>query len=155
MSTTVHSENEIKTDIETEIDWRKILQNNFSKSENILQSERMWSTFCTQMRDLCPETQWLSIAQINNPIDRNLLHECKSWLTSLVASSQWPFPEKVILTFNNSAHFKLKISLVTESKLSFDFFSKSLILTPEMSAYACTWVIEKGTSKNKPLEGEI
>lgn len=145
-----NSENEC----EKEIDWKKTLSTHFSRPHEILQAERMWSMFCTHLRDLCPETQWISIARIEHSIDINLLNECEIWIESLVASAQWPFPEKIILTFNNQEHFKLKISLITDKKISFNSFSKTLAFTPESSTHDCSWVIEKKVSKKNFLQGE-
>jgi len=138
-----------------EIDWKSILVSNYSKSHEILSSERAWSKFCINLRDLCPETQWISISQIENPIEQDLLNECESLIKRLVASSQWPFPERIVLAFNNKTNFKLKVSLITNKEITFDFFSKKLTLTPAPSPYTCSWEIEKRDLKVKLSQGEV
>ena len=138
-----------------EVDWKKILVSNYSKPRVILTAERSWSKFCINLRDLCPETQWISISQIEKPIEQDLLNECESLLKTLIASSQWPFPEKIVLAFNNTSHFKLKISLITNKEITFDFFSKKLNLTTTPSPYTCSFEIEKRALKDKLSQGEV
>jgi hypothetical protein len=132
--------------------WKDVLKSSLGKTEKQINSERSWAKLCQRMRDLCPETTWLSICEQSEQSSQILIPSFQSWLESLVATVEWPFPESVILI--SSGNSKPSVSIIfnkTIHTLPFSPPPKGLSIMACRDEYTHGWLIQPMTS-NKYLQ---
>lgn len=144
IKTSIQHENDIQvpSQEEVELDWKKSLTEVLSKSHYEMKNDKAWANFSQSMRELCPETTWLSICENSNKEDdTHTIASIQDWLEKLVATEAWPFPEKVILMMEAGKEYKVIFAKGT--KLPFIESSEDIICSPWKDNHSVGWKIQK------------
>lgn len=126
---------------ETNIDWKKSLALGLCPTEAQVKSERAWSMMISDLRELCPETIWMSICEDKfEAADYNKIFAFHKWLHAIVAQPEWPFPKRVILVASNinGRNFKVLFDKI-EFRLPFVPHPAGITITPWKDKYSSGW----------------
>ena len=145
----------MKNQADKEIKWKDILAIGLAHSDEQISAERKWSQVCSLLRDLCPETEWISIAQIGVKANAQLIDESITILKKMIAHPTWPFPKKVILSLNSSESFGLRILLDGQHKLNTTISSEILSVQMVNNKYASGWFFAPKEQPTRSIQGEI
>lgn len=158
MTSTVTISEEVSEHETRKINWRDTLSTVLGKAPARVEFDRAWSHFCQDMRTLCPETQWYSIHSPSgdyNEDSAKVVQSMHNWLKFVVANSEWPFPETVLL-INKSNEFSEFIVAMNKrvEKLPFVSSPESLTIVPWRDKHFNGWriTINQSISINKTGE---
>jgi hypothetical protein len=101
--------NQDKTTDFYSLNWKSALQIILCKTINQINSERAWAKLCAHLRATCPETTWYSICENYEDLDQEIaIQKIGLWLESFIMSTQWLFPEKVmIMSLQESSSWRI------------------------------------------------
>lgn len=82
-----------------ELDWRKILSMSLDpRSMERIASERSMAQFLVKIRQICPETTWICVAEQSKfYLSQVEIIRLQTWFERLVAEPVWPSPSQVII----------------------------------------------------------
>lgn len=126
---------------QTHFDWKKSLAMGLCPNEAQIKSERAWSVMISDLRELCPETIWMSICEDKfEAADFNKISSFHKWLNAIVAQPEWPFPKQVILVAStiNGRNFKVLFDKI-EFRLPFVSHSADITITPWKDKFSSGW----------------
>lgn len=128
---------------EVVINWKRALTEVLCRNEEQTSSERNWARLCVRLRDLCPETKWTFIHNIQSYAQKEDIEALHVWLESLVADPSWPFPEHIIITSecHNKEHSWKLLFPRTVVKLPFATPPHSLTIVPYYDKQSSGWHI--------------
>lgn len=91
------------------LNWKSALQIILCKTANQINSERAWAKLCLRLRTICPETSWYSVCENHEDQDQEqTIQKIGHWLESFIMSTQWPFPEQVmIISLQESSSWRI------------------------------------------------
>lgn len=145
------SQNEF--DQEQKLDWKRVLRERLCLSPEALSVERSLAKLLKRMRDLCPETQWLSISEANPFLDQKTILTIQFWLEKAVSDEAWPFPEKVILTSPRTKGDGFRIIIPNQPKLpAIKNTIKNMRITSFSHNNVCGWKIYSEENQTRQVE---
>ncbi len=138
--------------LERNINWRDALTAGLGKSNSHIESERAWGCLCSSMRELCPETEWISLTSEQAlGSAKEQVRALQSWLENLVGSAEWPFPKKVMLIAELD---NWKIVFEKSTKLPFIIPPSNLTVSPWRDLHSTGWKVQAINSYNVSKVGE-
>lgn len=143
-----------QTDVrhEQSLSWRDALTVGLGKNESQIESERAWGRLCTSMRELSPETEWISLATeqaLDNVSEQ--IAAIQNWFECLIGSAEWPFPKQVIIMAEKD---NWKIVFEKSTKLPFISPPANLTVVPWRDSHSIGWKIQAINSYNVSKVGE-
>ncbi len=143
---------------QTVYDWKVVLDKGLGDDKNVIYQEKAWAQLCSKMREACPETNWYAISERVEKCtpDRAVtIDAIGKWLNNLLASSEWPFPEKIILVSVQRPTPSWKIIFEGNyKKLPFTNPPLSLSVIPFRDKFSSGWTIHEIDSYNISKVGE-
>ena len=143
-----------QTDVKHEqsISWRDALTLGQGKNESQIKSERAWGLLCTSMRELCPETEWISLATEQSLYNASEeIASIQNWFECLIGSVEWPFPKQIIIMTEKD---NWKIVFEKSTKLPFITPPSNLTVTPWRDIHSIGWKIQAINSYNVSKVGQ-
>lgn len=100
------------------LNWKLALNLSYSlDSVKKVNQDRLWSDFINHFRELCPETNWVSIYTAGqDELDPKLLYKTHRWLEYMVASKMWPCPPQVIISTDHKVNNSIRIIIKNNDK---------------------------------------
>lgn len=141
---------------EVVVDWKSgLVIGLVGETEVSISSKRAWARFSSDIRDLCPETNWIFINSHELP-NETLIHSLKGWLTQLVAVPEWPFPEEVIIVSESkNSKFRWRLTFRNHTgKIPFQEPPPGLTLSPFRNKALSGWLITENDSFETTKAGE-
>lgn len=124
------------------LSWQSVLVQSLGKSEKQILTERAWGNLCQRMRDLCPETKWISIFEQSEKNDQRLIKSIQVWLETLVTTAEWPFPEQVILMSASDIDGSFRIIFnKNTTKLPYNIPPRAITVSPCRDEHTIGWRI--------------
>jgi hypothetical protein len=148
-----HKTNEAKRTTHIPLDWRNTLNELNGNPLSQLESERAWGKLCSDLRNLCPETNWISLCKGFENIQVKDIQNLSSWIKSLIATEGWPFPDKVLLiALGNTPAWKV----IFPKGTVLPYLTPPLELTVTATRTEATvgWKISAQESYNLSIEGQ-
>lgn len=145
----------VSTPDELTINWKSTLQLALCKSHQLQATERAWAHLASSMRDLCPETTWLTIAESYEVDEPENIKSFQDWLEALIATPEWPFPEQVIITSTGGKNPSWKILFDKKvTKIPFTTPPMGLSVVPWRDKHNAGWKIAVVDNFNVSKAGE-
>jgi len=138
---------------EVVLDWKQPLADVLAKPHYEIKNEKAWASLCHSVRELCPETKWLSICEASKEDITESIKTFHSWIQLLIATPEWPFPEQVILMMSAGEEFKILFSKNT-TLLPYVVPFSNITVTPWRDNHTNGWKIQKGVTFNGSKAGE-
>lgn len=132
--------------------WRDALAIGLGKSDSQIESQRAWGRLCASMRELCPETEWISLATdqaLDNSTEQ--ITAIQVWFERLIASVDWPFPKQIIIQAEKD---NWKMVFEKSTKLPFITPPTNLTVIPWRDKHSVGWKIQAINSYNVSKVGE-
>lgn len=133
---------------ESDLNWKAALTLSQGKTETHLLADRAWGRLCAHIRELCPETEWISIvsnqSQTQSHTSENIT-ALQTWIEALIASPAWPFPKQVIMLSENDGW---KFLIEKSSKIPFVTPPHCLSIIPVTDNHCRGWKIQALNSFN-------
>lgn len=140
---------------ELTINWKSALYLALCKTENLQATERAWSQLCSSIRDLCPETTWITIAESHEIHNLHSVRSFQTWLEALIATPEWPFPKQVIITTSGDKNHSWKILFDKSiSKIPYTTPPKGLSISPWKDKHNSGWKVMAVDTFNVNKAGE-
>lgn len=147
--------NKTQSSAEVQLDWKNVLQHGLAKSQQAVQADKAWASFISQIREKCPETNWLTISEEFHASHTHLLRPFQSWVDSLIASPDWPFPDQVlIIALGRKIPSWLVVMSHQPSRLPLFNSPEGLLITPWKDKYVSGWKITEEKNYNLNKSGE-
>jgi hypothetical protein len=141
---------------EMDVDWKDVLSLGLCKSSSQISVERTWAKLCSDIRNLCPETNWLTITEDLNICDTKTISAIHHWLEALVATPEWPFPKQVTLMINgNKDHCFSILFQGSIAKLPFFVPPTGFALSPWRNEHFSGWKVIQSSVVNSNKIGEV
>lgn len=135
------------------LDWKQPLSDVLAKSHYEIKNEKAWASLCHSLRELCPETKWLSICEASKEDVSKSIETFQAWINLLIATPEWPFPDQVILMMSAGEEFKILFSKkITLLPYAVPF--SNITVTPWRDNHMTGWKIQKGITFNGSKAGE-
>lgn len=151
-SQSIQIENDKSSNEEVVLDWKQPLADVLTKSHYETKNEKAWASLCHSMRELCPETKWLSICEASKEDHSESIKSFEAWINLLIATPEWPFPDQVILMMSEG-EFKILFSKTT-TLLPYAVPFANITVTPWRDNHTNGWKIQKGITFNGSKAGE-
>lgn len=138
---------------EEELDWKKVLRERFCLNSESLSNERSLGKLLKRMRDLCPETQWLSIAEANPHLDQKAILAIQFFLEKAISDEAWPFPERIVLVSPRSKDDGFRIIIPNQKNLpTIKNTLKNIRITSFSQNNICGWKIYSNENQTRQVE---
>lgn len=142
--------------IEVEYNWKSALEMGMCKSLQEIKAERSWAGFIARMREICPESNWVSICETPTPKGRQSLLAIQNWMESIVATPEWPFPEQVLIMSSGKKNNSWLILIPkSASRLPYIPSPEGIIITPWSDKHSAGWKIIQELPYNMNKAGEV
>jgi hypothetical protein len=151
-SQSIQIESDKSSSEEVVLNWKQPLSDVLAKSHYEMKNEKAWASLCQSVRELCPETKWLSICESTKEDLTESIATFSSWITKLLATPEWPFPEQIILMMTASQEFK--ILFPKNTKLPYMIPFSNMTVTPWRDNHTSGWKVQKVKTFNGSKAGE-
>lgn len=151
-SQSIQIEKEKSSQEEVYLDWKQPISDVLSKPHFELKNQKAWASVCSSIRELCPETKWLSICEASSEDISESIESFGGWIHKLITTPEWPFPDQVILMITANKEFKILFSKNT--KLPYIVPFSSITVTPWRDNHTSGWKVQKSKTFNSSKAGE-
>lgn len=140
-----------------EVDWKKVLSDSLSLTDQKLEAQRSWAKFSDSLRELCPESEWLFLRDENFiQNETEALKSIENLMKAMTSSEAWPFPEKIFISAEGHDVFRTwKITVLkTEGQLPFITPATNITMTNWSDEYTHGYKIRAIHSYTSSKSGE-